>query len=103
MVRKWALPELLATAWMLLWQPGAWGAPGPTPEEDAVSVLTKHCAQCHTGSKAAAGLDLSSAAAALRGGTNGPVASLGHPEESVLLKRVVEKTMPPKGIAPLSD
>lgn len=65
-------------------------------------ILVKRCSECHGPDKQKAKLRLDSRAAALQGGESGhPAVSPGHPEESELLKRVMEtdpdEVMPPKG------
>jgi mono/diheme cytochrome c family protein len=48
-------------------------------------LLTSHCVGCHGAAKPRAGLRLDTAAAALKGGKNGPVIVPGHGEESPLI------------------
>jgi len=66
-----------------------------------VPLLRKHCAECHTGDKLKGGLSINDRAALLKGGENGPIVDLKHPEKSHLLEVVSTKDedlrMPPKG------
>ena len=48
-------------------------------------LLTRHCVACHGAARTRAGLRLDTAAAALKGGKNGPVIQPGHGEESPLI------------------
>jgi hypothetical protein len=60
--------------------------------------ITKHiCLRCHRGAEPKGGLDLSSREGVLRGGDSGPAIELGDPEASLLLRRVIEGSMPPIG------
>jgi hypothetical protein len=66
-----------------------------------VPLLRKHCAECHTGDKLKGGLSINDRVALLKGGENGPIVDLKHPEKSHLLEVVSTKDedlrMPPKG------
>ena len=70
----------------------------------AHTVLATHCFKCHGGTAPLSKLDLTTSAAARRGGTHGPAVAPGRPQDSRLL-RMVEGTlkpqMPPTGA--LSD
>jgi len=63
-------------------------------------LLIENCYSCHT-EGAAGGLRLDSHAAVLRGGKDGPVVNVDHPEQSLLLKAIHYNDqnlhMPPKG------
>ncbi len=63
--------------------------------EAARPVLAARCLACHTGKAAQAGLDLSSVAAARKGGKSGPAFLPGDSSKSLLIERVVSKSMPP--------
>src|SRR5688572_28655755 len=56
---------------------------------DVKPILAKHCASCHGAAKPKAGLRLDTAAAALKGGDNGPAIVPGKGEESLLLEAVI--------------
>ena len=73
----------------------AGAAESPRFEKDVLPVLTKYCFTCHGQSSPKLGLDLRSAASALKGSHNGPVIVKGKPEESLLWKKVSERLMPP--------
>jgi cytochrome c553 len=85
----------------------------PTPEQAAFfekniqPILTNHCYDCHsTQTKSAGGLRLDDHDALLKGGRTGPAIVPGHPEDSLLLQRVltddVKKRMPKGEDEPLS-
>lgn len=62
-------------------------------------VLDARCVKCHTGTSAQAGLDLSSAAKLLSGGRSGPAIVPGDSSRSLLIEKIVSKSMPPGGPA----
>ncbi len=64
-------------------------------------LLKENCVKCHGPARAEAKLDLSTGAAILRGGLNGPVLAPHQPDESLIWLRVHEDEMPPK--KPLND
>jgi mono/diheme cytochrome c family protein len=65
--------------------------PAPRPAADVdyarqvKPLLTQHCVGCHGAAKPRAGLRLDTAAAAMKGGKNGPAIVPGHGEESGLV------------------
>src|SRR5262249_36628928 len=63
-------------------------------------ILSTRCLGCHGPSLKVAGLDLSSRAAALKGGRQGSVLNETNPVDSLLLQRVIRNQMPPA--SPLS-
>lgn len=66
--------------------------------EAATAILARHCVSCHNPADPAGGLDLSSSAAARKGGDSGQAAlSPGQPGQSYLLERVTAGEMPPEG------
>jgi len=67
----------------------------PRYEKDVLPILTKYCFTCHGQSSPKLGLDLRTAAGALRGSHNGPVIVKGKPDESLLWKKVSTRQMPP--------
>ncbi len=67
----------------------------PRFEGDVLPILTKYCFTCHGQSSAKLGLDLRTAAGAMRGSFNGPVIIRGKPDESLLWKQVSTRQMPP--------
>ncbi|MBP90237.1 MAG: hypothetical protein CMJ64_26600 [Planctomycetaceae bacterium] len=95
-----------------------WIESGARSKEGGVGVVTQHdvlpylytrCVVCHGRRKQEAELDLRSFASILKGGKSGPAIVPGKPEESLLLKRVLAKDMPPPkeliraGIRPLES
>jgi mono/diheme cytochrome c family protein len=64
-------------------------------EKDVLPIFTKYCFTCHGQSSPKLGLDLRTAAGALRGSFNGPVLVKHKPEESLLWKKVSARQMPP--------
>jgi len=67
----------------------------PRFEKDVLPIFTRYCFTCHGQSSAKLGLDLRTAASALKGSHNGPVVVKGSPEESLLWKKVSSRQMPP--------
>jgi WD40 repeat protein len=84
----------------------AFGLLGASAKEDAgketeraMRLLYANCLSCHNTEKHKGGLELTSRAAALRGGDDGPVIVSGKPEKSLLLKALASDAdphMPPK-------
>jgi mono/diheme cytochrome c family protein len=73
-------------------------------DEHAAPIFQARCTGCHGGEKPAAGLDLRTLAAAVKGSASGPVVVEGAADKSILIRRIVNKTMPPKGAGePLDD
>ncbi len=64
---------------------------------DVSTLLIDHCVSCHGPAQRKGGLDLSRRATALKGGKSGPAIVAGSAEESVLVEKLAEGTMPPKG------
>ncbi len=60
-------------------------------------ILKQRCGGCHGGSKPAAGLDVASLKSLLKGSASGPVVVEFASEKSLLVRRVIQGTMPPKG------
>ena len=73
------------------------------PERHYIAIIKKNCLRCHIGPDARAGLDLSTRARLLRGGDSGPAAIPGAAEQSLLLQRVTEGSMPPINDGPQLD
>jgi hypothetical protein len=67
----------------------------PSYEKDVLPLFTKYCFTCHGQSSPKLGLDLRTAAGALRGSHNGPVIVKGNPAESILWAKVSSRQMPP--------
>ena len=65
--------------------------------EQVGPLLVARCGQCHGSRQQKAELDLTSLAGIKAGGESGPLLLAGKPEESLLLKMVIEGEMPPEG------
>ena len=76
--------------------PAARGADEADFRRDVAPLLRQHCLRCHNSEKMRGELDLSSAATAIQGGLAGPVIVPNKPDESLLLKRVINGSMPPQ-------
>ena len=74
---------------------------GPDFERDVRPILQANCVRCHGEQSPAAGLDLRSVAAILRGGRGGPVVLAGAPGRSRMITAIGLGKMPPSG-KPLS-
>jgi mono/diheme cytochrome c family protein len=75
-------------------QPAA--APEEVTEHDVTPIMYLRCTVCHGRRRQEGGLDLRSRASMLKGGNSGPAIVPGHPDQSLLLKRVQSGEMPPK-------
>src|SRR5579862_1346161 len=65
--------------------------PGQPPvafEKSAQPVLQQHCVKCHGAQPKVAGLDLGSAASAIKGGNSGAAIVPGSAAKSMLYKRI---------------
>ena len=87
--------------------------PAPTPEQAAFfhqrvqPILADHCSECHSLDTRTAGeLSLDDRASLIAGGKSGAAIVPGHPDESLLIKRVLDpdpnNRMPKKAPEPLS-
>jgi hypothetical protein len=65
-------------------------------EKQVAPILTANCLKCHNSTKARAGLNLSSREKALKGSDAGEVLVPGKPEESLLVQRAADGSMPPE-------
>jgi|SRR5579871_1909651 len=70
--------------------------PEEMTEHDVIPIMYLRCTVCHGIRRQEGGLDLRSRASMLKGGKSGPAIVPGHPEQSLLLKRVQSGEMPPK-------
>jgi mono/diheme cytochrome c family protein len=65
------------------------------------AIIRANCLACHSGAAAQAGLDLSTAELALKGGKAGPAFKPGSAESSLMVAKIVGGSMPPgKKLAP---
>ena len=69
----------------------------------ATEILERRCLQCHGPSTQSGGLDLSSLASALKGGSRGPALAQTNPAESLLLARIAANEMPPGSPLPSDE
>ncbi len=65
-------------------------------QRDIAPILSKRCLECHSGPDPKGKLDLTTRAAALKGGKNGPALVPGNLDDSELWARVESGQMPPK-------
>src|SRR5262245_4823891 len=71
-------------------------APPPRFGAEVLPILRDNCTRCHGATIRKGGLDLSSAAGILRGGSSGAVVTPHKPDESLLYTVLHEGRMPPK-------
>lgn len=64
-------------------------------ESEVRGILQARCVTCHGSSRQSGGLDLRTMASRLKGGKSGPALVPGKPEQSLLLKRMLDGSMPP--------
>lgn len=75
-----------------------WKAESLTFEKDIRPILRAHCLDCHGGVEGAKGkLDLRLVRTIISGGRNGAAIKPGHADESLLVARIEDGEMPPKG------
>jgi hypothetical protein len=70
--------------------------PPTDTDQAAARLLSRHCLECHSGTKPRGGLDLTSRAKALAGGQSGPALVPGKSRDSLLWQHVDDGEMPPK-------
>ena len=66
-------------------------------EKEIQPIFNARCTACHGGEAPQSGLDLTSLAAALKGGNHGPVISEGFSDKSILIRQLQSGVMPPAG------
>ena len=66
-------------------------------EKEIQPIFNARCTGCHSSEAPQSGLDLTSLAAALKGGNHGPVISEGFSDKSVLIRQLQSGVMPPAG------
>ena len=64
-------------------------------EYEIRGILQARCVACHGADQKKGGLDLRTNASRLKGGKSGPAVVAGKPDESLMLKRIANGTMPP--------
>jgi hypothetical protein len=67
-----------------------------SPREIIVATLNLKCLLCHGRRHQEGGLDIRTRDSLLRGGVSGPAIVPGKPEESLLIKRIAAREMPPE-------
>src|SRR5207237_1237228 len=60
------------------------------------AVVIRHCVSCHNATEHKGGLDLTREEGLAEGGDSGPAVVPGKPDESYLIRRVAEGSMPPR-------
>ena len=65
-------------------------------QHNVIPIMNLRCTVCHGLRKQEAGLDLRSKASMLKGGKSGPAIVPGKPTESLVLKRIHAREMPPR-------
>ena len=68
-------------------------------ETEVRAIFQARCVACHGSLRQEGGLDLRTLASRLKGGKSGPALVAGKPEESLLLKRILNGQMPPDAMA----
>src|SRR5215472_14307191 len=86
------LPAAVVT---LTFVQAAHAADTPRFESDILPVFKARCLACHSGATPQAGLDLSTRESVIAGGKSGPAVVPGSSEKSLLVEKVLSKTMPP--------
>jgi mono/diheme cytochrome c family protein len=71
-------------------------AAAPDFEKSYAAIIIKNCLSCHNSSQSRGKLDLSRREGLFRGGKGGPVVEPGKPDDSYLIERVAEGSMPPR-------
>ena len=69
----------------------------PSFKDEVLPVLEKSCTKCHGGEQKMGGLDLSTFAGVMKGGTSGPAIAPGKPARSLLWVMVESNKMPMGG------
>jgi hypothetical protein len=67
----------------------------PRFEQDVLPIFKVHCIKCHGERSPRAGLDLRTAQGVMQGSDEGPVVVKGAAEQSVLVKKITTRQMPP--------
>ncbi len=73
----------------------AMAAEPPKFESEILPIFSAHCLGCHSGPKAQAGLDLRTREGLLKGGKTGPAILPGTSDKSLLVEKIVSRSMPP--------
>jgi len=74
---------------------GAFSVKATLTQEDVLPILFTRCVVCHGGRQQKGGLDLRTRKSMLKGGKTGPAIVPGKPDESLLVKKIHDRDMPP--------
>ena len=74
---------------------GAFSVKAMLTQEDVLPILFTRCVVCHGGRQKKGGLDLRTRQSMLTGGKSGPAIVPGKPDESLLVKKIHDRDMPP--------
>ncbi len=85
----------LLRKWLEAGAPSKTATAGVVTQHDVLPYLYTRCVTCHGRRNQEGGLDLRTVESILKGGESGPAVVPGKPEDSLLLKRVMAKDMPP--------
>jgi mono/diheme cytochrome c family protein len=65
--------------------------------KDVMPILKDRCVNCHGGEKTSKGLNLTTYDKLMAGSNNGPVVTVGNPDNSKILQLILQGKMPKKG------
>ena len=71
-------------------------------EDQIQPLLTSRCGECHNRKSSKGELDLTTSEGLQAGGESGPLLVPGKPSDSLLIEKIVDGEMPPKGKNPLT-
>ena len=93
------IATLLVSAYAILHSSSTEAAPHTEVSyaRDVQPILESRCAKCHMGDFVSEGLDMNTYETLMAGSQNGPVIVPGDANESLLIEKVVEGTMPKRG------
>ncbi len=74
---------------------GNFNAKAALTQEDVLPILFTRCVVCHGGREQKGGLDLRTRRSMLKGGKSGPAIVPGKPGDSLLVKKIHDRDMPP--------
>ena len=65
--------------------------------KDVMPILNDRCVNCHGGQKTSKGLNLTTYGKLMAGSDNGPVITVGNPDNSKMFQLIMQGKMPKKG------
>lgn len=68
----------------------------PPSQHDVIPIMLRRCTVCHGRERREAELDLRTKESMLKGGKSGPAIVLEKPDESLLIKKIHDGSMPPR-------